>query len=187
MEYPGGKKATFSTPAILRFSSRPKCCWSSPGHFHGIRGRCHRRIYGKKMVCEVQKWQFWHRRHAPQQKTFWIWRRPSQSIFEGGKSPNKSWIGRKNKLRSKNCSQSFLFYGIYRKIGSLSASWAKRKQQRKSPSNCFSTSRPPSSNTRSQTALFVPNRHGRWEMVPIYKYEAKKGMGGSWRYAKAES
>ena len=33
--------------------------------------------------------------------------------------------------------------------------------KKKSPSNCFSISRPPSSNTRSQTALFVPNRHGR--------------------------
>ena len=31
----------------------------------------------------------------------------------------------------------------------------------KNASNCFSTSHPPSSNTWSQTALFVPNRYGR--------------------------
>ena len=29
--------------------------------------------------------------------------------------------------------------------------------------------------------------HKQMRNVPIYKYEAKKGMGGSWRYAKAES
>ena len=35
------------------------------------------------------------------------------------------------------------------------------QNKKKSPSNCFSTSCPPSSNMQSQTALFVPNCHGR--------------------------
>ena len=81
-----------------------------------------------------------------------------------------------------NCNQKMILnylhsIGFAKKLGV----W------RKSPSNCFSTSCLPLSNMQSQTVLFVPNRHRRWEMVYIYKYEAKKGMGGFWRYAKAKS
>ena len=161
---------------------RLKSCWSSPGHLHDIWGRCHGQIY----VAKFKNGNF-DINDRPQSK------RPSEfdkdhfkALFDGGKLPNKSWIGQKNELRSKNDSQSSLFNGICRKIGS----WLPHelsKNKKKSALNCFSTSRPPSSNTQSQTVLFLPNCHGSWEMVPIYKYEAKKEMGGSWRYAKAES
>ena len=68
-----------------------------------------------------------------------------------------------------NCDQKTIFnhlhsMGFAKKLGVWmphELSENKRKQQRKSPSNCFSTSHLPPSNTQSQTALFAPNHDGR--------------------------
>ena len=68
--------------------------------------------------------------------------------------------------KKMNCDQKTILNHLHlmrfaEKLGLWVPHEFSEKNKQNCPSNCFSTSCPPLSNTQSQTTLFVPNRHVR--------------------------